>query len=121
MIRMSKELCDKCGIEVTIKNDSVTMSAIAWDEPFAGLFSMRRCIDCSPSRAQHIVHPDFPPVEDDRPQFDKRNPEVFPTEEKRKEYQLRWTSAWLMCQNEEVAKAYLARISLTHKPEGMRG
>lgn len=91
------------------------MSCIAWDEPYDGLFAHRRCIRCSPSRAQHIVHPDFKPVVDDRPQFDKRNPEVFPTEEKVKEFEKRWTLGWLVCQNEELTKAYIDKLRATTK------
>ena len=59
---MPNETCDKCGCEVTTQNCSITMHCIAWDEPYFGLLSHRRCIRCSPSRAQHIVHPDFEPV-----------------------------------------------------------
>ena len=112
---MSKEYCDKCDCEVTTENCAITMSCIAWDEPYDGLFAHRRCIRCSPSRAQHIVHPDFKPVVDDRPQFDKRNPEVFLTEEKVKEFEKRWTLAWLVCQNEELTKAYIDKLRATTK------
>ena len=63
MIPMNEivEHCDKCGTEVSVKNDAVTMHSIAWDEPYSGLLSYRRCINCSPSRAQHIVHESFEP------------------------------------------------------------
>ena len=108
---MSKETCDKCDCEVTVQNCSITMHCIAWDEPYAGLLSRRRCIRCSPSRAQHIVHPDFEPVVDDRPQFDKRNPEVFPSEEKRMEWEKRWTAAWLICQHPEIADAVMQKLT----------
>jgi hypothetical protein len=107
---MAKETCDKCDCEVTVQNCSITMHCIAWDEPYAGLLSRRRCIRCSPSRAQHIVHPDFEPVVDDRSQFDKRNPEVFPTEEKRMEWEKRWTAAWLICQQPEIAEAVMQKL-----------
>ena len=30
-----------------------------------------KCIKCSPSRAQHIVHSKFPAVKDDREQYNK--------------------------------------------------
>ena len=107
---MIRETCDKCDCEVTTENCAITMHCIAWDEPYAGLLSRRRCINCSPSRAQHIVHPDFEPVVDDRPQFDKRNPEVFPTEEKRMEWEKRWTAAWLICQQPEIAEAVMQKL-----------
>lgn len=112
---MEKERCDKCDCEVTTENCSITMHAIAWDQPYVGLFSRRRCINCSPSRAQHIVHPDFPPVADDREQFDKRNRGVFPTEEKIREFEKRWTAAWLICQHPEVAEAQLQKLAATWK------
>ena len=112
---MTKETCDKCDCEVTTENCSITMHCIAWDEPYIGLLSRRRCIRCSPSRAQHIVHPDFEPVVDDRTQFDKRNPEVFPTEAKRMEWEKRWTAAWLMCQHPEVADAQMAKLAASWK------
>jgi hypothetical protein len=54
-------------------------------------------------------------VVDDRPQFDKRNPEVFPTEEKVKEFEKRWTLGWLVCQNEELTKAYIDKLRATTK------
>ena len=102
------EYCDKCSGEVTTSNCAVTMHSIAWDEPMAwtALFSRRRCITCSPSRAQHIVHPDFEPVVDDREAFDKR---LF-DKDKAFKFEKRWTSAWLMCQHEEVAMAYIDKL-----------
>jgi hypothetical protein len=50
-------------------------------------------------------------VVDDRPQFDKRNPEVFPTEEKVKEFEKRWTAAWLICQQPEIADAVMEKLA----------
>ena len=105
---MIKEYCDKCDCEVTTQNCSITMHCIAWDEPYFGLLSHRRCIRCSPSRAQHIVHPDFEPVVDDRPQFDKR---LFGSEEKLKEWEKRWTAAWLICQQPERADAVMEKLA----------
>ena len=91
---MPNETCDKCDCEVTTQNCSITMHCIAWDEPYFGLLAHRRCIRCSPSRAQHIVHPDFEPVTDDRPQFDKRR-----------------TAAWLICQQPEIADAVMEKLA----------
>ena len=108
---MPNETCDKCDCEVTTQNCAITMHCIAWDEPYFGLLAHRRCIRCSPSRAQHIVHPDFKPVTDDRPQFDKRNSEAFPTEEKVKEFEKRWTAAWLICQQPEIADAVMQKLA----------
>jgi len=118
MIPMNEivEHCDKCGTEVSVKNDAVTMHSIAWDEPYSGLLSYRRCINCSPSRAQHIVHESFEPIVDDRPEYDKR---LFGDQEEDKKkiemFERRWTSAWLMCQDEEIAEAYLAKLFVIKK------
>ena len=108
---MPNETCDKCDCEVTTQNCAITMHCIAWDEPYFGLLAHRRCIRCSPSRAQHIVHPDFKPVTDDRPQFDKRISEAFPTEEKVKEFEKSWTAAWLICQQPEIAYAVMEKLA----------
>ena len=56
-------------------------------------------IRCSPSRAQRIVHDKFPPVIDERPQFDWR-PEADNawTDEGRKKYKKIYTMAWLNLQ-----------------------
>jgi hypothetical protein len=56
-------------------------------------------IRCSPSRAQRIVHDKFPPVIDERPQFDWR-PEAdnLWTDEGRKKYKKIYTRAWLNLQ-----------------------
>ncbi len=112
---MAEENCDTCGGEVTTKNCAITMHCIAWDQPYIGLFARRRCIRCSPSRAQHIVHPDFPPVVDCREQYDKR---LFESDEQRHMFERRWTAAWLVCQNEEVADAVLGKLAATwEEPE----
>tara|TARA_Y100000114_G_scaffold155366_1_gene179339 strand:- start:366 stop:551 length:186 start_codon:yes stop_codon:yes gene_type:complete len=50
-------------------------------------------------------------VVDDRPQFDKRNSEVFPSEEKLKEWEKRWTAAWLICQQPEIADAFMDKLA----------
>ena len=56
-------------------------------------------IRCSPSRAQRIVHPAFPPVIDDRPQFDWR-PEADNswTDESRKKFKKLYTDSWVRLQ-----------------------
>jgi len=45
-------------------------------------------------------------VVDDRAEFDKR---LF-DEKKRTEFEKRWTAAWLMCQHEEIAAAWMSRL-----------
>ena len=109
------EYCDKCDKEVSVKNDAITMHSIAWDVPYMGLLANRRCITCSPSRAQHIVHEDFEPVEDDRPEFDKRLWDQEGDKDKLEMFEKRWTSAWLMCQHREVVDAYLIKLFAVKK------
>jgi len=52
-------------------------------------------IRCSPSRAQRIVHPDFPPVVDDREAFDQR----LWTTDKREKFRVTYTEAWVRLQS----------------------
>ena len=56
-------------------------------------------IKCSPSRSQRIVHPKFPTVIDDRPQFDWR-PEADNawTDEMRSKWKKIYTEAWVSLQ-----------------------
>ena len=56
-------------------------------------------IKCSPSRAQRIVHPKYPVVVDERPQFDWR-PEADNTwtDEMRKKWKEVYTDAWVRLQ-----------------------
>lgn len=99
--------CDKCKQEMSPREDAVRISAIAWNEPMTLLFAGARHIRCSPSRAQHIVHPDFEPVVDDRPAFDKRlwdDPENHVYKKHgagyREECEQRYTDAWIQVQDE---------------------
>tara|TARA_Y100000310_G_C20354660_1_gene656047 strand:+ start:275 stop:643 length:369 start_codon:yes stop_codon:yes gene_type:complete len=64
--------CYQCKKETDDWDDATKLHAIAWNEPLTVFLYKKKCIRCSPSRAQHIVHPDFEPVADDRPMFDKR-------------------------------------------------
>lgn len=64
--------CDKCGQPVLPREDAVILDAIQYGEPLLMLFNQPRHITCSPSRAQYVCHPDFPPVVDKRKQYDKR-------------------------------------------------
>lgn len=104
---MAAEYCDRCQTKVTTSNCSITMHAIAWGEPYVGLLSRRRCIRCSPSRAQHIVHPTFyPPIKDDREAYDKR---LF-DDAKALLFEAKWTAAWLMCQQPKIADAWMLKL-----------
>lgn len=51
-------------------------------------------IACSPSRAQHIVHPEFPPVKDERVQYNKD----FWDRSECSKYQSLYTNAWVVLQ-----------------------
>ena len=55
-------------------------------------------IKCSPSRAQRIIHPDFPPVIDNRPQFDMRRGDNVWTNEMREKWIKVYTEAWVKLQ-----------------------
>ena len=61
-------------------------------------------IRCSPSRAQRIKHPDFPPVIDDRPAFDIR---LWKDAGKREHFIKCYTEAWM-------------RVQHNHNPQGLQ-
>ena len=69
------------------------------DRPSNRLFIYDKHIRCSPSRAQRIVHKQFPPVVDERPQYDWR-PEADNTwtDEMRAKYKKLYTKAWVRLQ-----------------------
>lgn len=86
--------CDKCGKPVAHNEDATILVAIAMDCPTFAL-NYPRHIRCSPSHAQYIVHPDFPEIVDNRPEFDKR---LLP-EKERKVKEEKVTQAWLGLRN----------------------
>ena len=88
--------CDKCGQVVEKWEDATLFAAIYNDSPATPFISGKRHIRCSPSRAQFIVHPYFPPVVDTRPAFDKQylNPVL------RAELEEKYTKAWTKLQEE---------------------
>jgi hypothetical protein len=55
-------------------------------------------IKCSPSRAQRIIHPAFPPVVDSRSQFDMRRGDNVWTNEMREKWIKVYTEAWVRLQ-----------------------
>lgn len=55
-------------------------------------------IKCSPSRAQRIIHPAFPPVVDSRSQFDMRRGDNVWTNEMREKWIKVYTEAWVKLQ-----------------------
>ena len=54
-------------------------------------------IKCSPSRAQRIIHPDFPSVVDNRPQYDMRRGLRWTNEDREKWIKV-YTEAWVKLQ-----------------------
>ena len=84
-------VCDKCNDEVRLAEDVTDLEAVVSGSGFAVFAHRARHIRCSPSRAQYVVHPEFPPVVDDREAFDKR---TLPEEVVSKREAL-YTSAWL--------------------------
>jgi hypothetical protein len=85
-------LCDKCNKPVIPCEDATVLASVLISDPIFFFFCQPRHIRCSPSRAQYIVHPDFEPVIDDRPKWDKR---LLP-EEVRKDREEEHTKAWLI-------------------------
>ena len=55
-------------------------------------------IRCSPSRAQRIIHPEFPTVVDSRPQFDMRRGDNSWTNERREKFRKLYTDSWVALQ-----------------------
>tara|TARA_B100001964_G_scaffold158379_1_gene173946 strand:- start:802 stop:1125 length:324 start_codon:yes stop_codon:yes gene_type:complete len=100
--------CQECGkpiegdwesqIALGIETGEIT------DRPSNRLFIYDKHIRCSPSRAQRIVHPDFPPVVDERPQFDWRRDDGPWDPEMRKKYKKLYTEAWVRLQEKRVDK-----------------
>src|SRR5690349_5283066 len=90
--------CDKCGKPVVKREDATWLNVEAGYMNGLGLLVYgNRHIRCSPSRAQYIVHPDFAPVIDPRPEFDK----TLVPEDERREMTRRYTDAWLRLQKGE--------------------
>ena len=88
--------CDVCGLPVNRKDDATMLESLVYDRSALVMFSNPRHIQCSPSRAQYIVHENFAEMIDSRQSFDKR---CLP-EEMRRTREVRWTSAWETLQNE---------------------
>jgi len=95
---MKENICSVCGTPVD-KSDSaielgVETGELSGDKP--NRFVMHdKHIRCSPSRAQRIVHPRFPPVIDERPAFDIR---LWKDAEKREFFIKLYTEAWVRVQ-----------------------
>lgn len=95
--------CQECGKAIEGDWESQIALGIETGElsnrPSNRLFIYDKHIRCSPSRAQRIVHDKFPPVVDERPQYDWR-PEADNTwdDEARAKYKKLYTRAWLNLQ-----------------------
>ena len=95
--------CEVCGETIEGKWDSQVYLGMETGELLRS--SIHRWliydkhIKCSPSRAQRIVHPKYPTVVDERPQFDWR-PEANNTwtDEMRNEFKELYTDAWVRLQ-----------------------
>ena len=95
---MEKDKCYVCGEPIEGQWNSLIELGIETGELKRGqinrLFFHDKCIKCSPSRSQHIVHPRFPPVRDDREQYNKE----FWDKHERAKYQKLYTNAWIRLQ-----------------------
>jgi hypothetical protein len=73
MLVSKAEKCDRCGKICQPEDNAVNiMAETGMFNPFNIFLASTFHIRCSPSRAQYIVHPAFPPVFDNRPEYDKR-------------------------------------------------
>ena len=95
---MEKDKCHVCGEPIEGQWNSLIELGIETGELKRGqinrLFFHDKCIKCSPSRSQHIVHPRFPPVRDNREQYNKD----FWDKYERAKYQKLYTNAWIRLQ-----------------------
>ena len=95
---MKKDNCYACKKPIQGKWDSTIQLGIEMKElkgeGKSRFFFRDKCIRCSPSRSQHIVHPKFPPVKDDREQYNKE----FWDKYERSKYQKLYTKAWVRLQ-----------------------
>ena len=95
--------CHECGKLIEGKWDSQVYLGMETGEldksGIHRLLIYDKHIKCSPSRAQRIVHPKYPTVVDDRPQYDWR-PEANNawTDEKRNEFRKLYTDSWVSLQ-----------------------
>ena len=94
----NKTKCYTCGEPIKGKWDSTIQLAIEMGElegeAKSRFFFHDKCIRCSPSRAQHIVHSEFVPVKDRREQYNK----YFWDKYERVKYEKLYTSAWVSLQ-----------------------
>ena len=103
MSELKKTECHVCGEPIEGKWDSQVYLGMETGElDKSGIHRWLiydKHIKCSPSRAQRIVHPEYPKVVDERPQFDWR-PEADNswTDEMRSKWKKVYTDAWVKLQ-----------------------
>jgi len=93
--------CEVCGEVIRGKWDSQVYLGMETGELDKGglhrWLIYDKHIKCSPSRAQRIIHPDFPPVVDNRPQYDMRRGLRWTNEDREKWIKV-YTEAWVKLQ-----------------------
>ena len=89
--------CSVCGEHVDRYNSAIGLGIetgeLDGDKPNRFVLKDKH-IRCSPSRAQRIIHPDYPQVIDDRPAFDIR----LWDKPKRDKWVKVYTDAWVRLQ-----------------------
>jgi len=102
--RMSEQYseCEVCGKPIKGEWESQIAFGIETGELKDTAYS-RYCIydkhiRCSPSRAQRIVHPQFPPVIDERPKLDWRRDDGVWDDAMRVKYKKLYTDSWVRLQ-----------------------
>ena len=97
-----KNICPICNEPIKGKWDSQIHLALETGELKKDSaykhFIRDKHIKCSPSRAQRIIHPQFPTVVDNRPQFDIRRGLRCWTNEDREKWIKVYTEAWVTLQ-----------------------
>ena len=97
-----KNICPICNEPIKGKWDSQIHLALETGElkkdSACRHFIRDKHIKCSPSRAQRIIHPQFPTVVDNRPQFDIRRGLGCWTNEDREKWIKTYTEAWVRLQ-----------------------
>jgi hypothetical protein len=98
---MDKDSCYECDKPIKGKWDSQVALGLETGELDKDSayqhFVYDKHIRCSPSRAQRIIHPEFPTVIDSRPEFDIRRGLRWSNEDREKWIKV-YTEAWVRLQ-----------------------
>ena len=90
-------MCNVCGGRVEQHDSAIELAIetgeLKGEQPNRFVL-MDKHIRCSPSRAQRIIHPEYPQVIDDRPSFDIRTW----SSERREHWCKVYTDAWVRLQ-----------------------